>query len=362
MSVQIAQSQPGWFPLNLFTTTNLSHVYFINSSTGIITAYSPVIYRSTNGGTTWNQYVYGNPNIWFWGIALVNESTGWIIGYRLSSPYSNVILKTTNCGENWNEQYSGTGQMREIFFINSQTGFASGDSFYKTTNAGNNWILSSPAGYTSGLALFFWNESTGWIGGNGSASYSIINTTNGGVNWITQLPYIGHVYDFYFSSPLTGFFAGPNGIQKTSNGGQNWVSCYYTNYGVSLSFPNNLSGWATIFVGSPITGKIIKTTDAGYSWVIQNLNETRICYVFMLNVNTGWAIGDEGVIYKTTNGGEPVGINIINSKTPKCYSLYQNYPNPFNPITKIKFAIPFSRGVSKGWGVFVRLHHLRYTW
>jgi hypothetical protein len=35
--------------------------------------------------------------------------------------------------------------------------------------------------------------------------------------------------------------------------------------------------------------------------------------------------------------------------------LFQNYPNPFNPVTKIKYQIPLSRGVSAGRGVFTKL-------
>jgi len=50
-----------------------------------------------------------------------------------------------------------------------------------------------------------------------------------------------------------------------------------------------------------------------------------------------------------------VGLNSLNSEIPEDFKLYQNYPNPFNPVTKIKFDIPLSRGVSEGRGVFVIL-------
>ncbi len=348
-------SQNGWQPLSSFTATNLSHVFFVNANTGIITAYSPVIYRSTNGGTTWSQYLYSNTSVWFWGIDFIDELTGWVVGYNLSSPYNNVILKTTNSGLNWIEQYTGTGQSREIFFINSMTGFVSGDSFYKTTNAGTNWIASNPPGYNTGLGLFFWDQNTGWIGGGSSSVNTIISTTNGGTSWNAQLPVSGHLYSIIFHTAQTGFAAGPNGIIKTTNGGINWVSSYYTGYGGALSFPNNQTGWATVLSFNPTTGKLIKTTDAGITWVIQNINDPRIFgRVFMLNVNTGWVVGDEGVIYKTTNGGV-TGFQPISNVIPEIFSLYQNYPNPFNPVTKIRFDIPLSKGVSEGRGVLTQL-------
>jgi len=55
---------------------------------------------------------------------------------------------------------------------------------------------------------------------------------------------------------------------------------------------------------------------------------------------------------KTTNGGEPVGIQKSNEETPSTLSLSQNYPNPFNPVTKIKFSLP---NPSKGGAWNVRL-------
>ena len=50
-------------------------------------------------------------------------------------------------------------------------------------------------------------------------------------------------------------------------------------------------------------------------------------------------MGDSGYIYKTTNGGFPIGIQPISTEIPLDFSLSQNYPNPFNPSTIIRFDI-----------------------
>jgi hypothetical protein len=62
------------------------------------------------------------------------------------------------------------------------------------------------------------------------------------------------------------------------------------------------------------------------------------------------------------NNGFVIGVEPISSEIPQQFVLYQNYPNPFNPITKIKFQIPLSRGVSarlrngqEGRGVLTRI-------
>jgi hypothetical protein len=49
-----------------------------------------------------------------------------------------------------------------------------------------------------------------------------------------------------------------------------------------------------------------------------------------------------------------IGIKKI-STIAEVFALGQNYPNPFNPVTRIRFSIPLSRGVSEGRGVFAKL-------
>ena len=73
-----------------------------------------------------------------------------------------------------------------------------------------------------------------------------------------------------------------------------------------LSFVDSLTGWATGEAGT-----IIRTTDGGDSWEIQNSTvQTFITDIFFLDRNFGWAITIEevfpfkSIILKTTNGGE----------------------------------------------------------
>jgi hypothetical protein len=52
----------------------------------------------------------------------------------------------------------------------------------------------------------------------------------------------------------------------------------------------------------------------------------------------------------------PIGIEPISAEIPQKFELAQNYPNPFNPVTKIRFHIPLSRGVSEGRGVLLKIY------
>ena len=109
------------------------------------------------------------------------------------------------------------------------------------------------------------------------------------------------IFDFVFINENTGFAPTASyidGILKTTNSGINWFSDF------------TLSG------------------NSGYS--------TKIAFI---NENTGWVVGSQGLILKTTNGGTSF-ISINNHNIPDKFSLSQNYPNPFNPSTNIRYELP----------------------
>jgi hypothetical protein len=61
----------------------------------------------------------------------------------------------------------------------------------------------------------------------------------------------------------------------------------------------------------------------------------------------------QNILYRLAN--TITGKQNISGNLPDDFSLSQSYPNPFNPVTKIKFDIPLSRGVSAGRGMLVNL-------
>ena len=86
-------------------------------------------------------------------------------------------------------------------------------------------------------------------------------------------------------------------------------------------------------------------TDVYSQWYPQTSGITEhLQGVSFTDSNNGTAVGDYGIILRTTNGGVTF-INQISSEIPEGFSLYQNYPNPFNPSTKIKFDLPKSNHV-----------------
>ncbi|MCX6163865.1 MAG: hypothetical protein NTU73_03215, partial [Ignavibacteriae bacterium] len=107
----------------------------------------------------------------------------------------------------WYQMQSGTTySLRDVYFINEQTGWAVSDSgrVFMTTTGGINWTIQqigSPGLYTINFA----NSSTGYIGGGlcmlqlTGVSY-LYKTTNQGLNWFFTSSGYGGDYIYWISS------------------------------------------------------------------------------------------------------------------------------------------------------------------
>ncbi len=72
-------------------------------------------------------------------------------------------------------------------------------------------------------------------------------------------------------------------------------------------------------------------------WIQQNSGTSNPLWnVFFVNPDTGWAVGYNGTILKTTSGGM-TSVQTVQNEMPNNFNLHQNYPNPFNPSTMIKY-------------------------
>jgi photosystem II stability/assembly factor-like uncharacterized protein len=97
---------------------------------------------------------------------------------------------------------------------------------------------------------------------------------------------------------------------KTTNAGVNWVNMGMLSGGNKMNFPNANTGYA-IFVT-----EVNKTTNFGDNWVLYSTPATyNLTDITFLDLNTGYACGEQGNIIKTTNGG-------VN------WTLFQPLPQP----------------------------------
>ena len=111
--------------------------------------------------------------------------------------------------------------------------------------------------------------------------------------WFWQNPLQqGHIlYSVHFTNVNIGWTVGRSGtILKTTNGGTNWISqkSGTTNSLNSVNFVDQNIGRA---VGE--YGTIINTTNGGTNWILQTSGTTNsLRSVIFIDQNTGWATGD----------------------------------------------------------------------
>jgi len=102
-----------------------------------------------------------------------------------------------------------------------------------------------------------------------------------------------------------------------------------------VKFADSLLGWA---VGD--SGIIFVTTNGGGNWNRQNSGTARNLYGTDFSGGpVGWAVGSSGLIIHTSNGGGVVAVDEQYATEASGFQLLQNSPNPFNRSTIIEFSL-----------------------
>ena len=296
-----------WSAQNITTTGHhpIFEINFRDANNGLALAGYGTLYSTHNGGETWNQQyleTHVTP------IALAHfDSQKWItVGVR------GVIFKSEDDGTTWMDISTGTPDyyLTQVHFSDAQNGWAMGGidaftvvngnaAFMKTADGGNTWTKSTlPIDFVR--KSYSVNEQTFWIA---DAYGSIIKTSDGGNSWSTPSNNAGVLLSdicFVDSVKILGVFE--SGIKRSFDGGQNWY-----NASTGPSFPYQLRaidfGNPTLGLAVGDNGRILKTINGGLLWSAKPSGTTNELYsVFFLNTNLAWAAGHD-VILKSTDGG-----------------------------------------------------------
>jgi len=322
-----------WIKMHDDENFTLLSIYFVDDNTGFAVGgrkfTDGVIMKTNDKGQTWTTLHVNNKLdcIYF-----PSKDTGYAVGENAT------IMKTIDGGLNWNYQNSGIltdFEITSVFFTDNNTGYVSpvnGPStvFLKTTDGGTTWQNISNNS-VNGWAIYFSSKYVGY-----TISSSIFKTIDGGLNW-NEFPIPGNFYgSLYFLNDSLGYSAGFEGVGdscnnntsiiKTIDGGLTWQDNIFTctNSFQAIYFPCKYIGYVGGWDG------IYKTNDSGNSWFLQNdsvARNTKVYSIYCADSNICYAVGSNGRIIKTINGGGYIGID------EEIYNNENNisiYPNPIS--------------------------------
>lgn len=166
------------------------------------------------------------------------------------------------------------------------------------------------------VSVFFTSSERGFIGGDGGY---FAFTTDGGVNWTKMsLNTNDSVNEIYFRNDDNGYILVGRRIFITNDGGKSWRENRVLNAGdfvgltpefLSIRFADKKRGWIVGSVANKeeevVDSLVLHTIDSGETWkrVVVPAEKKELYAVDFID-ETGWIVGDEGLILKTEDDGQ----------------------------------------------------------
>jgi photosystem II stability/assembly factor-like uncharacterized protein len=316
-----------------FVGSSVANAYFSNLQIGWANNWDGTLYKTINGGSSWEEKAYNCSKFYFlnnynsWGLFDLNRifysDNGWD-GYdeqiqSVTAEYlqsitikdslnificgQKNIIGTSDGGKNWSIYFSSSAnqELNSITAINNYVwavgNFGQVVCSKDNGNSFENFYL--PAYWLSDV--YFIDDNKGFIvGGNIEGEFFL--TTDAGLTWdsLETAPQSEGFNKIKFSSDSIGFMSSKEGIYKSLDQGNTW-QLVKTGYFLPLESIGNSIWTASI-------NEIIVSTDLGQIWnTIEvyeiNSSVSNIESISFIDENNGWISVSDGRIYKSSDGG-----------------------------------------------------------
>lgn len=253
---------------------------------------------SNDGGTTWALQDIGCPK-WIRSMTFVNDTIGYLVGD------SGTVGKTIDGGQTWNFNHIisdsnslSYSSFQKVHFVNPLVGFVLEPygKMLRTLDGGNTWTRVILMAEAKPKGIHFTDPQNGWISG---LQGLLARTSDGGNTWQLQSKsFVNIVRSAAFQGVKRTWVVGDNGLVRHSDdGGLSWQKVLLDSGGffTQIYFPTPQVGY---IAGN---GSIYRTKNSGNSWekFPVGFNASKIQFV---HPDTGWAIGWSGYA-RTTDGG-----------------------------------------------------------
>lgn len=302
--VKTTDGGDSWFKVGQAYTDYAVSMTFLNKNIGYIVGgwTSPAFYRTMNGGLTWQRVDFGQAGS-LSGIAMNDTWTQGVVvgdgaGYGYTSESGRFILYLDQTENSWkNACYlNGSINFYDLLFTNSQTGYLTGGYYqssgvlYKTRDQGVTWAPLSFNPQYGIRHIFAVNRDTLYI-----SSDSTYQSVDGGETWKSLTKESGNMYFYGGNGVIQDFYS----IYKSGNSGKTWEKVLTgSGFLCDVTFTNPSTGYA---VGYHCA---YTSVDSGKVWNPYPALPSRFyCTIYFQNKDTGFVGGDDGLLYRTRNGG-----------------------------------------------------------
>lgn len=308
------------------TNNNLIYVGTgeVNAGGGSLVYDGDGIYKSTDGGSTWQSK--GLPNIGSVGKIVLdpnNDNTAFVgaMGPLFKNSNNRGVYKTTNGGDSW----------QQVLFVSDSTGVI--DMSIHPSNGNIVYAASWERIRRPNRRQY------------GGITSGIYRTTDGGSNWTeltNGLPSIasqkGRIsIDISQSNPdvLYARYADANGsiqgVYKTVNGGDSWTavnSSQLTNVGFHWWFGGIFIDPTDENVLYNVDFEVQKSTNGGTSWnsVFTNAHVDQHAMAFNASTPGEVLLGNDGGLYYSSNGGSSA-VKDLKLPITQFYRMYVDAQN-----------------------------------
>lgn len=338
-----AQSVWNYLPNAPDSNGRIDDVFFLNSQLGWSADSGGRIFKTTDGGATWEN-VYST-NSYFRCIEFLDEN----IGY--AGTLNAQFLRTTDGGHTWTNLAPNISPVPQavcgISIVDSLVGYAVGQwdtpgFFLKTTDGGLTWTSHSMITHAKALVdVFFMSRDTGFVTGKNQAGRGVIlYTTDGGQTWVKKFESstIGH-YVWKIQRVTADFWVGSiqtfNGgrFAKSYDGGQTWTEHAAPIPDMQgIGFATPLHGWVGGYVGG-----FYETTNGGDSWAFKNFGGNFNRFYFL---DSTLAFASGASVYKFSEPGSSSVFQPHATALEDDGFVIQYSPNPAIDHLDVVFDIP----------------------
>ena len=330
-----------WLESETISNSSLYEVEFPHPNSAYITGDFGLLYKSTDGGATWNQIYDFGPFSSLNDLNFINEDVGFVSA-------GGGVFRTLNGGTSWTNISSSFGQPTGLPFdnikINQQniyTSYANNDTTYflKSYDYGTSWsiVFQNYEANAQAYKFSMIDEQNGYFVNPNELS-QILRTQNGGQSFLDTIIVqngpieIQQKYDF--TDLQNGYFYGTSGSSANA-------TRTVTTVNGNFYAPINLDGFGVLPVldldfntsklyASSLYGKLFVSQNNGQIWVEQTTPVNGyMSSIAFANNEQGIAVCQNKVIY-TTNGG----VTSLSEFSDIKNSIII-YPNPTKDFLKI---------------------------